>query len=404
MVGLADPTRVARVRTSTRLARRALLGIACALLASTCAWAQNQPGGAPASVVETPPSAPDITSVQEIARIEGQGENVLRGIGIVTGLKTTGDAGSELLLARPLAQIYERNGNPLPDLRELAKAKSAAIVAIECVIPMQGARVGDNLDVFVTTTHSATSLVGGRLFLAPLMGPLPGSGVYAFASGPLVIEETAIPTVGRIRGGARVVHDVLQPVGADAFTLVVHPHFRSFATTDLLAETINALRSSADPQDDALAKQSVLARAVDDVTVRVTIPESDRANSAKFIAEVLGATFSPSLLRLPAQVIVNQRTGSIVVTGNVEVSAVAIAHKGLVVTTTTPQPIPTPANPLVTASKWTSVQTTDRPSERTRVQELLSAFKALDIPIEEQISILTQIHRAGRLHARLVVE
>lgn len=390
----------------------ALLGWSCVVCAVAAAQpvaagepagAGGQPGGGGgAEAGRVASSGGDVTSVQELARLEGQAENVLRGVGIVLGLKGTGDSGADLVLARPLAAFYERNGNPLPELRELAKSKSAALVAIECVIPPQGARVGDNLDVFVSTSHSATSLAGGRLFLAPLSGPLPGQGVFAFASGPLVLEDTGSPTVARIRGGARVAADILQPVSGEVFTLVVHPHFRSFSVTDQLADTINALGPDGDGVGGAAGEP--IARAVDDVTVRVTVPAAERSNPAKFIAKVLSASFSPSLLRLPAQVIVNQRTGSIIVTGNVEISAVAIAHKGLVVTTTTPAPVPTPLTPQTTTTKWTGVQTTDRPTERAKIQDLLSAFKALDIPVDEQIAILTQVHRAGRLHARLIVE
>jgi flagellar P-ring protein precursor FlgI len=374
-------------------------GLALAL--GTAVWAQTAAGPTPS------PSARgtlSVLSVQDICRLEGQGENILRGIGIVTGLKGTGDSGADLVLARPLAQIYERNGNPLEDLRELAKSKSAALVAIECVIPPQGARVGDNLDVFITTTHSATSLAGGRLFLSPLSGPLPGQGVYAFASGPIVIEEAGNPTTGRIRGGARIIHDILQPVGSVEFTLLIHPHYRSFSVADQLADTINALRAPAELGELDTARHQPVAYALDDSAVRVVIPPAERSNPTKFIAEVMTATLSPSLLRLPAQVIVNSRTGSIIVTGNVEVSAVAVAHRGLVVTTVNPPPVPTPQNPQTSTTRWTSLQTTDRASERTRIEELLAAFKALDVPVEEQIAILTQIHRAGRLHARLVIE
>lgn len=263
-------------------------------------------------------ASPGLTSVQEMTRLEGQGESILRGLGIVFGLKGTGDSGADLAAARMVAKFYENSGNPLPDLRELAKAKSFALVALEVVVPPEGARKDDKLDVFVATTHAASSVVGGRLYISPMLGPLPGQGVYAFASGPLVIEDTAIPTVGRIRGGARVVEDILMPGVRDRFNLIVHPHFRSWTVTDQLADTINALAPEADAGDEEAA-QAQIASAIDDATVQVNIPASERANPAKFLSRVLSATFSPSLLRLPAQVIVNPRTGSIVVTGNVEI-------------------------------------------------------------------------------------
>lgn len=386
------------------LAALALMGAMLALTAE----AMGQPGqaggiGGVGGAGESTVSLTDVVSVQEIARIQGQGESVLRGIGIVTGLKGTGDSGADPVMARPLAQFYESNGNPMPDLRDLAKAKSVAMVAITAVIPAQGARADDTLDVFVTTTHTSTSLAGGRLFLSPLAGPLPGQGVYAIAEGPIVVENSATPTVGRVRMGARVIADVLAPVGRESFTLILEPTYRHFAVADQLADTINAL--APEPEgDEQGAAYAPLAEALDDVSVRVTIPVAERGNSAKFIGKVMTATMSPSLLRLPAQVIVNTRTGSIVVTGNVEVSSVAIAHKDLVITSTEPVIPPTPQNPVTTTTRWTSVGTTSRVSDRARIQDLLAAFKQMDVPIEDQINILTQIHRSGRLHARLVID
>jgi len=348
-------------------------------------------------------ASPGLTSVQEMTRLEGQGESILRGLGIVFGLKGTGDSGADLAAARMVAKFYENSGNPLPDLRELAKAKSFALVALEVVVPPEGARKDDKLDVFVATTHAASSVVGGRLYISPMLGPLPGQGVYAFASGPLVIEDTAIPTVGRIRGGARVVEDILMPGVRDRFNLIVHPHFRSWTVTDQLADTINALAPEADAGDEEAA-QAQIASAIDDATVQVNIPVSERANPAKFLSRVLSATFSPSLLRLPAQVIVNPRTGSIVVTGNVEISSVVIVHKDLVITTTTPPPQPSPVNPITRTDRAAIIGTTSRGSERARIQDLLQALRQLDVPAADQIAILQQIHQTGRLHARLITE
>lgn len=375
------------------------------------AQAPAQPLPSPAGTLPeaqiTPPSL-EVISIQDLVRLDGEGESVLRGVGIVTGLKGTGDSGAELALARPLAQIYAANDNPLPDLRELAKAKSAALVFVEVTIPREGARRDDKFDAFVTTSHSAGSLRGGRLFLAPLSGPLPGQGVFAMASGPITIEDTAVPTSGRVRLGARMLADVAMPGIKDRFRLLIHPAFRSWAVADQIADAVNALQPDADMLSDSGSGGSTvatpLATAVDAMTIDVVIPEVERGNPSKFISRVLTATFSPSLLRLPAQVVVNPRTGSIIVTGNVEVSPVVIVHKDLVVTTSTPAPVPTAANPQVRTSRATTIATTGRQSERTRIQDLLQAFKQLDVPVDDQINILSQIHRTGRLHGALVVE
>src|SRR5690606_29215974 len=98
-------------------------------------------------------------------------------------------------------------------------------------------------------------------------------------------------------------------------------------------------------------------RAIDETTVRVVIPPNERPDPANFVANILSKRLSPDLLKLPAQVICNERTGVIIATGNVEISPVAIAHKDLVVTTTTPPPAPTPADPLVRQDKWVGVGT-----------------------------------------------
>lgn len=380
--------------------RHAAASTLAVLLAAACL---AQPPAADTEGVSTT----DVTTVQDLARIQGQGESVLRGVGIVTGLKGTGDSAADLALARPLAQIYSQNGNPLPDLRELSKGKSAALVALECVIPPEGARRDDAFDVHVTVMHSATSLQGGRLFLAPLSGPFPGDPVYAMATGSIVLEDPANPTAGRVRVGARMLQDVLMPAIRDSFVLVVNPNFRGYTVTDQLAEAVNGLAPEPDVaagSAEAEATSSLIAYPIDDVTVRVEIPAPERRNPAKFVARVMSTQFSPSLLKLPAQVVVNQRTGSIIVTGDVEISAVAVSHKDLVITTTAPPPVPSPANPILSTARATSVQTTTRPSDRARIGDLLQVFKQLDVPVQDQISILTQIHRAGRLHARLVIE
>ena len=386
------------------------LAAVCALAITALAQPADPSVAPPAGSATGPMSTPvslGLVSVQDVARIEGQGVSKLRGLGIVTGLNGTGDDGKDLVLARPLAKVYEANGNPLPRLEELAKSKSAAIVIIEATIPASGARADDQFDVQVTVSHTCKSLAGGRLIMSPLMGPRPGDPVYAIASGPISLDDPQLPTVGKIRMGAQMIANVsmletLQSVARGGFTLVLKPNYRGFHTTTMLAEQINSLGPDSDAGDGSAG--APIAYAQDDISIRVEIPPSERANPTRFIGKVMSATFSPSLLRLPAQIVCNERAGIIVVTGNVEVSPVAISHKDLVITTVTPPPVPTQINPMVTNTKWTSMSTTGRTSERTRVQDLLAALKQLDVPVAEQIKILAEIERSGRLHGQLVVE
>ncbi len=342
-----------------------------------------------------------VVSIQEFVRLQGQMPNTLRGIGIVTGLRGTGDDGKELVLARPLAEVYKNNGNEIRDLAELGKSKSAAIVTLSVTIPEGGGREGDQFDVFVQVSHSATSLVGGTLIISPLMGPTPGAPVLAMAAGPLVLEATDVPTTARIRGGATLIRDIRPPRVGSTFDLILRPHFRSYQMARTLAAEVNDLVANIDLDSTAPMQ---IATAIDESTVRVVVPEAERGNMSGFLASVMGKRFSPSLVDLPAMVVVNERTGSIVVTGDVEIASVTVGSDALVITTTTPPPIPTPGDPLVSRQNWAEFGTTGTSGDRARIQDLLEAFKQLNVPARQQIQVLAQIHQAGRLYARFVRE
>lgn len=342
-------------------------------------------------------------SVQDFVRIDGQGRSKLRGIGLVVGLNGTGDAGSELALARPLAELYKKNGLPVPDLSELENARQAALVWISCTIGEHGARRDDVIDVQVNAMHSAKSLRGGRLVLAPMMGPLPGQGVFAIAEGAVSLESEDHPTAGVVRGGAQMVEDIRMPAIREGFDLIINEYYRSWTTARTLTSQINGAMAELD-SDDLTGAARPVAFAVDEMTVRVVIPSEERKSPANFIAGVMGTRFSPSLLDLPAMVVVNERTGSIVVTRDVQISPVTVGNERLTVTTTTPTTTPTAADPLIESTNWASVSTTGRTGDTARINDLLTAFKQLDVPIRDQIHILREIHRAGSLHAKLIIE
>ncbi|TVQ31737.1 MAG: flagellar basal body P-ring protein FlgI [Phycisphaeraceae bacterium] len=338
------------------------------------------------------------TSVQELVRLEGQGESVLQGFGLVVGLPGTGDTGDQLVVARPLAKFLESQGNPIDSFDELAKSRSVAVVTVSCRIPREGAKADDMFDVFVNAVHNPRSLEGGELILTPLRGPLPGQGVFAIAQGPLVIEG-ANDRRGRVRQGARITRPINMPtINSDgSITLVIHPHVAGWTTAQLLASVINDHRVGLDPAAEAIAHVR------DERTVQVRIPAPELPDPASFIADVLSVRFDPSLMALPAKVLVNERQGVIVVTGEVQISPVIITHGDLVITTVTPPQEPTPENPNVEQQRWSRVTTGGRDADMARLQDLLTAFKTLDVPVRDQIAILTELHATGRLHAELVI-
>jgi flagellar P-ring protein precursor FlgI len=370
-------------------------------------------GAGPAPIQPGDPNEPrltaDNTSVQELCRIQGHASNPLRGIGILTGLKKgAGDSGAEMALARPLAKVYEANHIALPELKDLAKAQTAALVALEVVIPAPGARDGDQFDIRVTAMHSATDLTGGQLILSPLLGPMPSDdSVYAMGYGTVQLEDPKITSSGVIHGGARMISDFSPPAIRDHFILTLQPEYRYYTVASRVADAING--SMNDPQDGygipaERGTNADVAKAIDDTSIYVSVPEQERTNIAQFVGTVMATQVTISLLQQPAEVRINQRTGSIIFSGNVEISPVAISHKNLMITTLVPPPQPTVQNPQRIRETMVALDTAGRNREKARIQDLLLAFRTLDVPVDDRINIIMQLHKAGRLHARLVVE
>ncbi len=336
-------------------------------------------------------------TLRDVSRVKGQGASMIQGLGLVVGLNGTGDSGSELALARPLAAALTNMGNPVSIL-ELANTNSAALVLITCEIPKTGAKTDDKFNITVSVINSAKSLKGGILLMAPLT-PRPGSPVYAFANGRLQLPEEDNPTVATISRGAQLVRDInTMPNIAGSFDLIIDSPFSGWGpATSMASEIDQNYRLSSDRLGDPLA------RAIDPRTIRVTVPENERSNPGAFFGHVMETDISGALRKLPAQVICDTRAGIIVMTGNVEVSPTVITHKDLVITTlVNPQ-----AQPAQTNSEFAAIRTnnsTENNSTTAKLEDLISAFDQLDVPPIEQIRILELIHQAGKLHARLIID
>lgn len=339
-------------------------------------------------------------TLREIARIKGENEYKLQGLGLVVGLPGTGDSGKELVMARPLAEVLRRQGNEIPDFDELAKSQSVALVMVTARVPRTGARVGDQLDITVSAMHSAESLAGGVLLAAPLTSVVRTGEVYAIAGGKLLIEDEQTPTVGAVRQGADVVADVDTSASiGGGFDLVIETPYRSWGASASVATEIN--------QQYLLTTSRLaepIAHPVDPSTVRVRVPDSEKGNPAVFVGEVMRTDITSALRQLPAQVICNTRSGIILVTGDVRVDPAVITHEDLTITTTVPPIEPSPLNPEVRESRWAAVETDAREPEAAKLDDLLRAFDQLDVPPVDQIQILQMLHQAGKLHAKLIID
>lgn len=342
------------------------------------------------------------TSIQDLVRIKGQERNVLTGIGIVVALEGTGDKSKDsYIAARPYATLLANLGDPLGSLQELAKADAYALVSVGMEIPPAGVREGDRLDVSVSAMFNAKSLAGGRLVVSPLRIPRPDApdlAPMAFAEGPIVIEGTNLRS-GVIRGGGQMLADIrTNPVTrSGTLSLVLKDQYAGYPVATTLANAIN--------DEFGMDGRGDIAVVEDAKNVRVLLPAADRAGPAQFIATLMTIPIDPSLIQTEARIVINERQGIILVTGNVEIGPVGITHKGLTITSITPPPQPTPQNPVTDTTRWTALDMTDHSSRNsTRLVDLLNAFKQLNVPVADQIAIIHELRKTGALHAEIVTQ
>lgn len=345
------------------------------------------------------PAAGALT-VQEMCRLQGHGESVVWGYGLVMGLPGTGDKAGNKEREQILARLGEVAGSPVAELASITNAKNVALVQVSARIPREGAKAGDRLDVHVMARYDASSLKGGRLFITPLQDPVGGQRVYAYAEGAILIDDELSPTTGRVRLGAQVSTDIeMNVIASDGtLTLDIEPQYAGWTTAKLIANSINQDRSG-------ISEGAVeIARAIDAKSVVVQVPAPELANPANFIGDILSIRLEPSLLNLPARVVINEQRGSIVIARDVEISGVAIAHKDLVITELVPSREPTPDMPDVRRTRWAIAGTQQDERTAARLTDLVRALRQLDVPVRDQIDILTKMQRAGMLHAQIITE
>ncbi len=331
--------------------------------------------------------------IGDITHLQGQRTNQLTGMGLVVGLNGTGDGGQYMPAIRPLAAMLTQFSNPVLSMDELKNAKNVAIVMVDATLPEYGAREGDEIDVQVSSIGAAKSLLGGRLLITPLQGPNKADKrIYALASGPLHVESLQTPTVAVITQGATFESDVVYHWIDNInhqITLVVDDSHASWAMTHAIAQMISEVSSD-------WGRVSGIAKAVDPKNVMVTIPLADRSNPAAFIARIEGLDLL--MPQAEARVTINRRAGTIIVSGDVEISPAAISIKGLTINTasTVPQ--------QGQASDEGFVAVDPARKGGTKMADLIDALNQLKVPIDDRITIIEELYKTGKLHARLVEE
>jgi flagellar P-ring protein FlgI len=334
------------------------------------------------------PSADARTVLKSICRLKGQEENTLQGLGIVVGLKGTGDGSSFLPTLRSLEKVMKVMGEPLgrKSLDEIKDAKNVALVTVTATIPAAGARQGDKINCVVSSIGSAKSLAGGRLFLTPLIGPdRTNPRVYAFAEGPVSLDDATITSTGRVFEGCRLEEEFFNAFIKDRkITLVLDKNHADFQVAQDIAELINSQLSM---QNNG----GPLARAMNQVNVEVLIPPQYHDDPVLFVSQVLGLPILEP--QTAPRVVINERAGSIVISGDVEIGAAVVSHKNIVVETGNV----TNARPFVPLN-------TAEPANSPKLKALVETLNALHVATPDVIDIIKGLDRNGRLHAQLIIE
>lgn len=345
-----------------------------------------------------------LARIKDVATVEGIRDNQLVGYGIVVGLHGTGDSQQTVFPYQTLVSTLERMGVDLPKGQATSslQVRNMAAVFIAATLP-PFAQPGNKIDVIVSSAGDARSLEGGLLLMTPLYGP--DGQIYAQAQGPIVLGGYSVqangnsktvnhPTTGRVPSGGIVERAV--PLDLNHMRmlslLLNDPDFR---TAELMASSINK----------TLGRDA--AHAVDSRRIEVkALPGDD-------IPDLLARIESIEVAVYPrARVVVNERTGTIVIGGEVRLQPVSILHGGLVVNvisrTEVSQPGPFSSG-TTQVVRQTTIQAQDKPANRIELREgatvddLVQSLQQIGATARDIISILQAMKEAGALEADLEV-
>src|SRR6201992_2014001 len=342
--------------------------------------------------------------IKDVATIEGVRDNQLIGYGIVVGLNGTGDSQQTVFPVQTLISTLQRMGVNVPTTgsANTLRVQNMAAVFIASTLP-PFAEPGTKLDVTVSSAGDARSLNGGLLLMPPLYGP--DWRIYAQAQGPIVLGGYAAaangnaklvnhPTTGRIPGGAMVERGV--PLDLSRLpSLSILLNDADFRTAERMAEAING------------ELRRPLAHAADSRRVDLHTQLGEDLPALLAHVEAVEIETFPR-----AKVVVNERTGTVVIGGNVRLLPVSILHGGLVVNVVSEFAVSQPgplSNGTTQTIQETSVSAQDKPVNQivlkpgATVDDLVQELQSIGASARDVISILQAMKEAGALEAELEV-
>lgn len=348
------------------------------------------------------PGAAIATRVKDVASVKGVRRNQLVGYGLVVGLNGTGDKSGTEFTLQSLASMLGKFGIGVDP--SLIKVKNVAAVTVTGMLS-PFARNGGTMDVVVSSLGDATSLEGGTLLMTPLFasdgqvwaiaqGPISTGGFSAGAGGSSVQKNH--PTVGRIAGGATIEREMEVALGErDDFEVALGRP--DFTTAQRTVRAIN----------DHFGEP--VAEARDSGTLRVRVPAALAADVVRFLAEVESVEIAPDEV---AKVVLNERTGTVVMGANVRISQVAVSHGSLSVTISTTTSVSQPgafSGGTTAVVPNTDVSAIEEPARllllggAVTIGDLVRGLNAVGVTPRDLIAILQAIKAAGALSAELEI-
>ena len=344
--------------------------------------------------------------IRDVATIEGVRENSLVGYGLVVGLRGTGDKQQTYFTVQTLASVLARMGVQIPPavLQTTVQVKNVASVFVTASLP-PFARPGVHLDVTVSSIGDARSLEGGLLLLTPLYAA--DGQVFAAAQGPLVVggyaagtagnsKQVNHPTVGRVPGGALVERDSsLDLSHLDRVSVLLNDP--NFTTAEEVASVVNRQWSQS------------IATAVDSRRIEIRVPAASGVPVPALLARIENLEVE---VRRRAKVVLNERTGTVVLGKDVHLGAVSILHGNFSIAVTTtysasqPNPLSSGETRVLPKTDVTAAEGPARSvelSEGASVEQLVMRLQAIGASARDVVSILQAIKAAGALDADLEV-
>ncbi len=344
--------------------------------------------------------------IKDLVNIKGVRNNQLIGFGLVIGLQGTGDRATNVFFSiQAVVNMLRKLGVTVPEARiQQLQFKNVATVLVTADL-QAFSKQGDHLDVLVSSLANATSLQGGTLLLCPLKGP--DGEVYAVAQGALSIGGFSVQgaargvqknhlTVGRVANGGIVEKEIPTQFNSKKEIFLTMKQ-TDFTTGERIARKINDM-----------VKDEV-ARPEDGRTIRVEVPLFYKDNTSAFVTQIETLTVEPDTR---AKVVIDERTGTVVMGENVRISRVAVAHGNLFIQIREEPLVSQPA-PL------SGGETVGLPRTRITVEEgqdkllilpkgvalgkVVNALNSIGVTPRDLIAILQAIKVAGALHAQLEI-